>query len=131
MFTGEVETRKVYESVNVLGILDIQPRLAAGQCLVIHRKHVPQFYELDANEIAELFQGVKVVAEKLKRTFNSPQVSLFARGLSIPIHAHIVVYPSTGQGPLEKVMAGFMALDRLRCTTPDQLDEAARKINQA
>jgi histidine triad (HIT) family protein len=131
MFAGEVDFRKVYEDRDVLGILDIEPRFAHGQCLVIHRKHVPQFHDLEDEEIAQLFKGVKAVARKIQSVFGSPQVSLFARGISIPTHAHIVVYPSTGEGPIEKVMAGFLALEQLRRTTTAQLDEISDKIRLA
>jgi len=131
MFSGEIEFRKVYEDSNVLGVLDIQPRFGRGQCLVIHRRHVPQFYELDDEETAELFRGVGAVARKLSKVFDSPLISLFARGISVPIHAHIVVFPSTGEGPLEKVMSGFAALEQMRGITPDQLDDMAKSVREA
>jgi len=131
MFTGEVEFRKVYEDKDILGILDIQPRFAQGQCLVLHRRHVAQFYELEDEEIAQLFKGVKAVAEKLKKATGAEFVSLFARGISIPIHAHIIVFPSTGQGPIEMIMGGLLAYEGVKNVTPSQLDEMAKEIGAA
>jgi len=128
MFSGEIETRKVYEDEDVLGVLDIQPRFDRGQCLVIHRRHVEQFYELEDEELARLFRGVKAVASKIKEVFNPPFVSLFSRGVAISMHAHIIVYPSTGEGPMERIMAGFLAAEEIRRISPGELDEIAEKL---
>ena len=128
MFSGEIETRKVYEDEDVLGVLDIQPRFDRGQCLVIHRRHVEQFYELEDEELARLFKGVKAVASKIKEVFNPPFVSLFSRGVAISMHAHIIVHPSTGEGPMERIMAGFLAAEEIRRISPGELDEIAEKL---
>ena len=131
MFTGEVDFRKVYDGKEVLGVLDIQPRFARWQCLVIPRRHVAQFYELEDEEIAQLFKGVKAVAKKLKKAVDTPLVSIFARGMSIPIHAHIVVFPASEEGPLDKIMAGLLAYEQLKAVTPSQLDAMAERIRTA
>ena len=52
IFSGEIQTRKVYEDENTIAIIDATPRFAESQCVVIHRKHVEQFYELEDDEIA-------------------------------------------------------------------------------
>jgi len=128
MFTGEVETRKVYEGRNVIGALDVAPRFAQGQCVVMHRRHVAQFYDLEDEELAQLFVGVKAVAKKIREVFGTPLVSIFSRGIAIPIHSHIIVYPSTGEGPMDRVMAAFLAAEAVRRTSPGQLDEIAHKL---
>jgi histidine triad (HIT) family protein len=131
MFTGEVETRKVYEGRDVIGILDVAPRFAQGQCVVIHRRHVAQFYDLEDEELTQLFVAVKAVAEKIREAFGTPLVSIFSRGIAVPIHSHVVVYPSNGEGPMDRVMAAFLAAEAVRRTSPAQLDEIAEKIRRA
>jgi len=131
MFTGEVETRRVYEGKDVIGIVDVAPRFAEGQCVVIHRRHVAQFYDLEDEELTQLFVGVKAVARKVREAFGTPLVSIFTRGIAVPIHAHVIVYPSTGEGPLDRVMAAFVAAEAVRRISPVQLDEIAEKIRTA
>lgn len=131
MFTGEVPARKVHEGRGVIGILDIAPLFGQGQCVVIHRRHVDHFYDLDDEEVAELFAGVKAVARKIGAVFGAPHVSIFSRGMRISDHAHILVYPSTGDGPIDKMTAALVAALTLRGTTPPELDAMAEKIRAA
>ena len=131
MFTGEVEARKVYEGRDVTGVLDIAPRFAQGQCVVAHRRHVPQFYDLEDEELAQLFTGVKAVAKKVGAAFDAPIVSIFSRGITVPTHNHILVFPATGEGPIDRVLVAFLAAEMVRQTTPVQLDEIAERIRTA
>ena len=131
MFTGKVETRKVYEGRDVIGVLDIAPLFAQGQCVVIHRRHVARFYDLEDEELAQLFVGVKMVARKIREAYGAAHVSIFSRGLRISDHSHILVYPSTGEGSMDKMMAAIVAALTLRGTSPAQLDEIAEKIRTA
>ena len=131
IFTGELETRKIYQDENTVAILDITPRFAQGQCVVTHRKHVEQFYELEDDEIAELFKTVKVVAHKLKKAFNPKYVCSFSRGQLIP-HAHIIVFPSSPLGVLDGVFNSLFTFHQLiKESTDSKLDEVAEKIRQA
>ena len=131
MFTGEVETRKVYEDRDVIGVLDMAPRFAQGQCVVAHRRHVPQFYDLEDEEAAQLFVGVKAVSKKIGEAFHTPIVSIFSRGISVTTHNHILVFPATGEGPIDRVLGAFLAAEIVRQTTTAQLDEIAEKIRKA
>jgi histidine triad (HIT) family protein len=128
MFTGEVETRKVYEGRDVIGVLDVAPRFSQGQCVVAHRRHVAQFYDLKDEELTELFVGVKAVAKRIREAFGTPLVSIFSRGITVPTHNHVIVFPATGEGPMDRVLVAFLAAEVVRQTTPAQLDEIAEKI---
>ncbi|MBC8275135.1 MAG: HIT family protein [Chloroflexi bacterium] len=131
IFTGEIEARKIYEDENTVAILDITPRFAQGQCVVTHKKHVEQFYELEDDEIAELFKTAKVVANKLKKAFNPQFVCLFSRGQLIP-HAHVIVFPSSPLGVLDGVFNSLLTSHQLtKESTDSKLDEVAEKIREA
>jgi len=131
IFTGEVQTRKIYEDKNTVAILDITPRFAQGQCVVIHKKHVEQFYELEDDEIAELFKTVKVVAKKLKKAFDPQFVCLLARGQSVP-HAHVIVFPSSPLGVLEDFLKSLHKFHLLTGESTDsKLDDTAKRIQEA
>jgi diadenosine tetraphosphate (Ap4A) HIT family hydrolase len=111
--------------------LDITPRFAQGQCVVTHKKHVEQFYELEDNEIAELFKTVKLVANKLEKVFNPKFVCTFSRGQLIP-HAHIIVFPSSPLGVLDGILSSIFTFHQLvKETTDNNLDEIAERIRQA
>ena len=66
IFSGEAPARKVYESPDVIGVVDIAPLFGEGQCVVIHRRHVGQFYDLEDEELAQMLLGVKAVARKIR-----------------------------------------------------------------
>jgi len=85
-----------------LAILDIVPRFAEGQCLVMPKRHVEYFYDLDEEEMARLFRAVKIVANKIEQAFGRGNVAMLARGRTVA-HAHIIVFPSTGEGVMEAV----------------------------
>ena len=131
IFTGEEQIRKIYEDENTMAILDKTPRFAQGQCIVIHRRHVEQFYELEDDEIAELFKTVKAVAKKLKRAFDSQFVCLFSRGQGIP-HAHIIVFPSSPLATLDGFFSSqFVSIKLATESDNNELDEVARNVRNA
>jgi len=92
---------------------------------------VEQFYDLEDNEIAELFVAVKRVAIKLKKVFGPKYVCVFSRGQSVP-HAHIIIYPSD---PLCTMDGVINALNTMRLlthdTTEENLEETAEKLAEA
>jgi histidine triad (HIT) family protein len=131
IFTGELQARKIYQDKNTVAILDMNPRFAQGQCVVTHRKHAEQFYELEDDEIAELFKAAKVVANKLKRAFNPQYVCLFARGQTVS-HAHVIVFPSSPLGVLDGTFKSMATLHQLiKESTDSNLDEVAKIIREA
>ncbi len=121
MANGVIKTRIIYEDDNTLGIVDTTPRFAKGQCVVMHKKHVTQFYELEDNEIAELFIAVKRVARKLQKLFQPQYVCLFSRGQGVP-HAHIIVYPSS---PLGTMDGFFDTIEKSRHLALEEINEDA------
>lgn len=121
IFRGDLPARIIYQDTNTVGFVDITPRFAKGQCVVVHKKHVVQFYELEDNEIAELFQAVKRVAQKLHTVFQPDYVCLFSRGQSVA-HAHIIVYPSSPLGTLDGVLK---SIDTTRRLVQEEMNENA------
>ena len=131
IFTGELQTRKIYEDENTVAILDTTPRFAQGQCLVIHKTHVAQFYELEDEEVAQLFKTVKIVSNKLKKAYEPPFICLFSRGQGIP-HNHILVFPSAPLGVLDGFVSSLFTYDSLiKASTDSKLDDTAEKIREA
>lgn len=113
----------VDESELAIALLDINP-LKEGHCLVISRRHVQWWHDLNDDEIASVFQMAKRVAVRLEKTFSPEFVCMYARGRRIP-HTHIFLVPTTKGDVLDGF---FNALERFQ-EAPGQL--AALKTSDA
>jgi len=120
---GEARSWKIYEDDFSLGILDINP-CAEGHCLVIPKKHVVRFYEMEDEELSRLFHAVKIVANKIKRAINPDFVCIFIRGGRIA-HLHVAVFPSMKNDSL----SGFPQSSFEKVTV--DLDEVAERLRNS
>ncbi len=89
---GKAEAYKVYEDERSLGILDIHP-FTQGHCLVISKRHIPWWHDLNEEETASLFGVARVIAQKIMKAFQPDFVCMYARGRRIP-HTHIFLVPT-------------------------------------
>ena len=120
---GEIPSKKVFENEVALGILDINP-VAEGHCIIISKKHKESFYELEDEELSQLFIAVKAVAQKIKRVFEQDYICIFSRGQRIP-HVHVQVFPSKHNDQLHgfpQVIFGKAEVD---------LDLVAKKLSES
>ena len=131
IMAGEASCQKLYEDEAVLCILDIGQIFSdTGECipgrsLVIPKRHVTWFYELEDEEAWHLFIAAKKVAIKIKRAFNPDFVTVIVRGQRVP-HAHIILQPTVKEDPLDKLFTDVAVSFKL---PPDEvLDDIARKI---
>lgn len=127
---GDAESRKLYEDDEVVVILDTMPRFGQGQCVVISKRHVTRFYELEDHELCQLFRAAKVMAQKLEQTFSPDAVAMFARGRGVP-HAHVLLYPATRRSPMDRFFEGAYLFSELAKTTEEELDSAAQRLRDA
>ena len=87
---GKLPSYKVYEDDIVIGILDINP-IAQGHCLIIPKKHIVWFTDLNPAEGSSFSRAVLVVSKRLKKVFRARYVTVLIRGSRIPhLHAHLV-----------------------------------------
>lgn len=108
---GEIDSKKIYETENVISFLDANPR-APGHSLVIPKKHVKILQNLEDDIIAETFQMVKKVENDLKKALNPDAFTVGindgeAAGQEIP-HLHINIIPryqDDGGGPIHSVVS--------------------------
>jgi histidine triad (HIT) family protein len=131
---GEGSARKLYEDETTLCILDIaqvvsdKGNFIPGRCLVIPKRHVAFFHDLEDEEAGQLFVAASRAARKIKKAFNPDFVTVFIRGQRIS-HAHIILQPSGEGDPLDKLFASMMSTFKL---APEELlDDMARKIHKA
>ena len=123
----EIESRVIYENEQVVAILDVRPFFAKGQCVVIPKRHVELVYNLEGDEIVELFKAVRIVAEKIKAALNLPWALILIRGKGIS-HAHVIVFPTNEKEVFDKFTQLIAALQSLLSISEGELDELARQI---
>jgi histidine triad (HIT) family protein len=89
---GELPSRKLIENDQVIGILDNNPA-TEGHSLIIPKRHVTYWNELNYWETAKVFNTAKKVAKQLKKAFKPDYICVFIRGGRIK-HTHVVLFPS-------------------------------------
>jgi histidine triad (HIT) family protein len=106
---GTAPAHRVYEDEKSLCILDINP-FTRGHCLVIPKRHVPWWHELDPAETTSLFAVARTVANRLMAVFEPDFVCMYARGRRIP-HTHLFLVPTYKGDVLDSY---FNALERFQ-----------------
>lgn len=88
---GEIPSYKVYGDEKVFAFLDIHP-LTPGHTLVVPKKQVDHFDDLNDEDYEAVFKAVKRIAKRQKDVLHVKRVCLRVEGFDVP-HAHIHVYP--------------------------------------
>ena len=88
---GEIPCYKVAENDKFFAFLDIAP-LAKGHTLVIPKREVDYFFDLEDDELQEMIVFAKSIAKKIKATTGCIKVATVVLGLEVP-HAHIHLVP--------------------------------------
>lgn len=120
IISGEIPSHKIYEDEKVFAFLDIAP-INPGHVLVIPKKHVENFYELENEDYEAMMLVVKMVSEKIKEVLNPEKVGLLVEGFEVD-HAHIHVIP------LNKPLCSSMADKDNGELTEEFLSEMAKKL---
>lgn len=125
---GEIEGRKIYEDEKSVGLVDIKPRFAWGQCVVFPKEHVRQFYHLEDEDLSSLFKAVKRIAERIEEVFEPDYVSIFTRGQTLE-HAHVIIFPAGQDQLIDKFIELILAHENIEeKTTDEKLDEVQKKL---
>ena len=135
MVKGKEKYLKLYEDDSTLVIVDIgqviknDGGIIPGRSLVIPKRHVVHYYELEDEEAGHLFTAATKIARKIKKAFDPQFVTVFIRGQQVA-HSHIILQPSIGEG--DPIDAMFMDVrDFFKVAPEEALIEMARKINEA
>lgn len=112
---GEIPCYKVAESEDFFAFLDIHPQ-SVGHTLVVPKKEVDYFFELEDDLYTELMLFAKKVARSIDQVIPCKRVGIVVFGLEVP-HAHIHLIPITkatdmnlsGSTPIELTQAEFIS----------------------
>ena len=118
---GEIPSYKCAENDKFYAFLDINP-LAEGHTLVIPRREVDYFFDLEDEELAEYQLFAKRVAAAIKKAFPCKKVAQVVLGLEVP-HAHIHLIPMNSEADVD------FRKEKLSLT-PQQFEEIAEKISR-
>lgn len=116
---GEIPCYKVAENERFFAFLDIAP-LAKGHTLVIPKREVDYFYDLEDDELQEMILFAKQIAKKIKATTQCKKVATVVLGLEVP-HAHIHLVPMNTEKDVD------FSKEKLSLT-PEEFAEIAKSL---
>lgn len=89
---GDIPSHRVYEDEHSYALMDIYP-VQPGQVLVVSRREVENFYELEGEAYDGLMRTVRLVARRLRREFpDKRRIAVVIEGLDVP-HVHVKLFP--------------------------------------
>ena len=106
---GRAPAHRVCEDEFSLCLLDINP-FSKGHCLVISKRHVPWWHDLNEKETESLFKLARTAANKIMKAYKPDFVCMYARGRRIP-HTHIFLVPTVKGDLLDRY---FNALEKIQ-----------------
>ena len=119
---GEIPSYKCAENEKFYAFLDINP-LAKGHTLVIPRREVDSYFDLDDDEIAQMAVFAKQVATAIKKAFPCRKVGMAVLGLEVA-HAHIHLVPMQNERDM------LFSNPKLKLTD-EEFADIARRIREA
>ena len=93
---GEIPSYKILEDDHFFAFLDINP-LAKGHTLVVPKKEVDYFFDLDNEDLAGITIFSKKVAKAIEAAIPCKRIGVMVVGLEVP-HAHIHLIPMQTEG---------------------------------
>ena len=90
---GDIPSYKIAEDDHFYAFLDINP-LVKGHTLVIPKKEIDYYFDIDDELMAQYSVFTKKVAEAIKKAIPCERVGIAVMGLEVP-HAHIHLIPFT------------------------------------
>ena len=95
---GQIPCHKILEDDNYFAFMDIRP-INPGHTLVIPKKEIDYFFDLEDDLLAGLMIFSKKVATAIKKTVPCERVGIMVAGLEVP-HAHVHLVPIHSLGDL-------------------------------
>ena len=87
----EIPAYIISENSKFIAFLDINP-LSIGHTLVVPKKEIDYFFDLDDNFLTEILLFSKKISKAIKKVTRCNRVGLSVIGLEIP-HAHLHLVP--------------------------------------
>ena len=111
ILSGEIPCHKVAEHEKFLAFLDIRP-IIEGHTLVIPKKEIDYFFDIDDTLMGELMVFAKKVAVKIKKVVPCRKVGVMVAGIEVA-HAHVHLVPINEVSDLSFLKAKAVAHEEL------------------
>ena len=122
IISGEIPCHKVAENETCFAFLDIAP-LAVGHTLVVPKREVDQYFDLNDEEIAQINIFSKTISSAIEKVVPCKRIGVAVIGLEVP-HAHIHLIPLNSIGDIN--------FERTKLElSQDSLADTARQIREA
>lgn len=95
----EIPAQIVYEDERTIAFLDVRP-VSPGHLLVVPKREVEEFHELDDPDYSVLMDTVRRMAKLLKEKLQPERVGVVVYGFHVA-HAHIHLIPMNEQGKIQ------------------------------
>ena len=99
IINGEIPCYKIAENDKFFAFLDINP-LAEGHTLVVPKKEVDYFFDLDDRMLGDMMVFAKRVAQRIKSVTGCRKVAEVVLGLEVP-HAHVHLIPMNSESDVD------------------------------
>ena len=130
---GSEAANIVYDSERVLSFLSLRPT-RTGECLIIPKKHVDQFINLDYDTASEIIQTSIRIGRKMMEEFQPMRVGIVVHGFGVA-HAHMILLPQHDSnditsGRFASIENGEVVFDHRNIprAEPSVLDDQARLL---
>lgn len=117
---GEIPCHKILENDSFLAFLDIRP-INPGHTLVIPKREIDYFFDLDDQLLADLMVFAKKAAWMIRRAVPCKRIGIMVAGLEVP-HAHVHLVPIFEIGDLNFAKA--------KSASSEELSKLADRIRQ-
>lgn len=121
IIAGEIPCYKVAENEEFFAFLDINP-LQKGHTLVVPKKEVDYFYDLDDETLSRMILFSKGVAKKIQHYSGCRKVATVVLGLEVA-HAHIHLIPMNSESDVD------FRKEKLQLS-PEEFQQIAKALNK-
>jgi len=118
IIAGEIPCYKIAENDRFFAFLDINP-IAKGHTLVVPKKEVDYFYDLEDQLLGDLMIFSKKIAKAIEVVVPCERIGITVLGLEVP-HAHVHLVPLDIGGTID--FKHKIEMDK------DEMVELAKKI---
>ncbi|NGX55956.1 MAG: putative HIT-like protein [Candidatus Anoxychlamydiales bacterium] len=129
-----IDYQKYYEDDISFGLYEYRP-LVDGHCLIIPKRHVQRFEELDSNEITALYELIKKTNVAVQKAYNTSSYMLLQKnGKSVGQtvdHLHFHYIPGKENTSGFWFIMKFLFYPLKQKINPSQMQKATNKIVRA
>ena len=118
---GKTPCHKLLENGKFLAFLERAP-LKKGHTLVIPKKVIDHFFDLEDKDLSEMIVFSKKVAKALKKALPCKKIAVMVYGLKVR-HAHLHLVPVSGD-------AGELDFRNAKKASEAELERTAEKIRK-